>query len=320
MLCEVGTSHGFFALWMVMSVLGLVSMILLSSALFVPYYVHPTFDRWKFKNNPKFPSPELVKKEIIHMCKGLSVATLCPAFTLMASKWGYSQGYCGAGNENALPLFAQALVIFAFTDFSEYLYHLMGHKYSFLWSIHRHHHMFFNPSPFAVIADEYLDQFVRTLPMVILPFVLPINMDMMFAIFAALFYGYGVYLHLGYEVEWLSAHNPILNTSYHHYMHHAISAKNRYNLLLPYIFYYINEFHLILCIYRPIYTGFFFKLWDQLFQTEYTEPCQCVHCRPARTLKMWEEVEKPDYSVLLSPRWWLLSSTRNADISKSKSH
>jgi lathosterol oxidase len=228
MLCEVGTNHGFFALWMVMSVLGLVSMLVLSSALFYPYYVTPTFERWKLKNNPKFPSPELVKKEIIHMCKGLSVATLCPAFTLMASKWGYSQGYCGATPAHALPLLAQTAVIFVLTDFAEYFYHLLGHKYNFLWSIHRHHHMFYNPSPFAVIADEYLDQFVRTWPMVFIPMFLPINMDLMFAIFALLFYGYGVYLHWGYELECLSAHNPVLNTSYHHYMHHAISAKNRY--------------------------------------------------------------------------------------------
>ena len=87
--------------------------------------------------------------------------------------------------------------------------------------------MFYNPSPFAVIADEYLDQFVRTLPMVILPYVMPINMDLLFAIFATLFYAYGVYLHWGYESKYLTAHNPVFNTAYHHYMHHAVSAKNR---------------------------------------------------------------------------------------------
>jgi Delta7-sterol 5-desaturase len=227
MLCEVGTAHGFFALWIVMTVLGLGSMLMLSGAIFYPYYGCPTFERWKMKSNPKFPSPELVKKEIIHMCKGLSVATLCPAFTLMASKWGYSQGYCGAGNGTEFPLWVQCLIIFAFSDFSEYYYHYLGHKFSFLWSIHRHHHMFYNPSPFAVIADEYLDQFIRTMPLVILPMALPINMDLMFAVFAVFFYGYGVYLHWGYEAKILSAHNPVLNTSYHHYMHHAISAKGR---------------------------------------------------------------------------------------------
>eukprot|EP00600_Ochromonadales_sp_CCMP1393_P000965 CAMPEP_0174979830 /NCGR_PEP_ID=MMETSP0004_2-20121128/15017_1 /TAXON_ID=420556 /ORGANISM="Ochromonas sp., Strain CCMP1393" /LENGTH=208 /DNA_ID=CAMNT_0016231437 /DNA_START=312 /DNA_END=938 /DNA_ORIENTATION=- len=203
----------------------------------------------------------------------------------MASKWGLSQGYCGVGNGQEWPLWAQLIVIFVFTDFTEYVYHLMGHKYSFLWSIHRHHHMFYNPSPFSVIADEYLDQFMRTLPMVALPLLMPINMDLLFAIFTILFYGYGVYLHLGYESRYLSAHNPVLNTSYHHYMHHAISAKG-----------------------RPIYTGFFFKAWDALFDTKYTGACACHECRPERSLDEWKQVEKPDYSVLLSVQWWMTSS------------
>ena len=42
------------------------------------------------KNNAEFPAPLMVKKEIIHMCKGLFVATLCPAITLMMTKYTYS--------------------------------------------------------------------------------------------------------------------------------------------------------------------------------------------------------------------------------------
>lgn len=333
MLCEIGTQFGFIALWITLTVLGLLSMLILSGLLFWPYYYSVTFDRWIYKTNPSFPSAVLVKKEIIHMCKGLSVATLCPAFTLMMSKWGMSKGYCGLdphafqtplfssittmtnttatlffNNQSTASSFAsidmigstvsspfvesllfQSLLIFFFTDFYEYGYHWIGHRYATFWSIHRHHHMFYNPSPFAVIADEYLDQFVRTLPMVILPLMTPINMDLLFAIFATLFYGYGVYLHWGYESTILGAHNPIFNTAYHHYMHHAISAKG-----------------------RPIYTGFFFKLWDNVFGTLDEGACRCHQCRPKRTLEQWALVEKPDYSVLLSLGWWLSSTSTHA--------
>lgn len=90
-----------------------------------------------------------------------------------------------------------------------------------MWNVHKHHHVFYNPTPFAVIADELIDQFVRSMPMVILPALLPINIDLLFAIFSTLFYGYGVYLHWGFESPYLSAHNPIFNTSYHHYSHHV---------------------------------------------------------------------------------------------------
>eukprot|EP01036_Dinobryon_divergens_P022989 gene22989-31296_t len=289
MLCEIGTQHGLFALWATMTVLGLISMLILSSFLFYPYYVKPTFERWQKKNNAEFPDPITVKREIIHMCKGLFVATLCPAFTLMMSKWGYSHGYCGVSYSNkeviAQPFVIQAIIIFFFTDLYEYAYHWVGHRYSILWNIHKHHHKFFNPSPFAVIADEYVDQFVRTLPMIILPLLMPINMDLLFAIFATLFYGYGVYLHWGYESTVLTAHNPIFNTAYHHYTHHAISSMN-----------------------RPIYTGFFFKLWDHVFGTTYPGNCSCYQCRPRRSQDEWAKVKKPDYSVLLSPTWWVSSS------------
>lgn len=226
MLCEIATNYGYFVLWIVMTVLAFISVLILSGSLFYPYYVKPTFEKWQYKNNPKFPTPQMVKKEIIQMCKGLAAATLCPAFALMASKWGVSQGYCGE-NDKAFSLFTQTVIIFFFTDFAEYAYHWVGHRFNLFWNIHRFHHMFYNPSPFSVIADEYVDQFVRTMPMVILPTLLPINMDLLFAVFAILFYGYGVYLHWGYETPYLNAHNPIFNTAYHHYLHHAISGKGR---------------------------------------------------------------------------------------------
>lgn len=257
-------------------------MLLLSGSLFYCYYGNPTFESWQYKSNPKFPSPLLVKKEIIHMLKGLSVATLCPAFSLVSSRAGLSKGYCGEAEPSNLPLLWQALLIFFFTDLYEYIYHCFGHAFTFFWQVHRHHHRFYNPSPFAVIADEYLDQFVRTWPMIILPAITPINIDLLFVIFATLFYGYGVYLHWGYESQYLSAHNPIFNTAYHHYIHHAISAKG-----------------------RTIYTGFFFKLWDNVFQTTNPSPCSCYECRPRRSKSQWTKTQKHDYSVLLSASWWL---------------
>jgi lathosterol oxidase len=209
-----------------------------------------------------------------------------PASTLFASEFGFSKGYCGDKYDIGFTGFLyQTIIILCFTDFVEYCYHWLGHRYNFFWIIHKHHHHFFNPSPFAVIADEWPDQFLRTLPMAILPSLLPINLDLLFAIFATLFYGYGVFLHMGFECSFLSAHNIFLNTSYHHYQHHAKSVLG-----------------------KPLYTGFFFKIWDNLFNTYSTEQCKCVECRPKRTLKEFNEIEKPDYSILLNINFWLKSS------------
>jgi len=33
-----------------------------------------------------------------------------------------------------------------------------GHVDFRFWKQHKHHHVFYNPSPFSVIADEWVDQ------------------------------------------------------------------------------------------------------------------------------------------------------------------
>ena len=112
------------------------------------------------------------------------------------------------------------------------------------------------------------------------------NLDTMFMTYIAFFYVYGVYLHSGHEMPWLvDAHNPIVNTSYHHCCHHAVSIKN-----------------------KPLYTGFFFKIWDRLAGSELEDSkCMCVSCETKkgnRTLEKWEKLEKPDYSVLFQYTFW----------------
>lgn len=274
------------ALWGATSLLGAFSVLVLSGMVFLPFYGRPTFEKWQYKMNPKFPSAQLVRKEIAQSLKGVAVGVLCPVFAIYASTrtvFGVrTQGYCGDPHNIGLQGFLiETAIIIAFSDFVEYAYHWIGHRYHFMWNVHKHHHVFYNPTPFAVIADEWMDQFIRSLPMVILPIMMPINIDLLFGIFGTLFYGYGVYLHWGYESPMLSAHNPVFNTSYHHYSHHAVSI-----------------------IGRPVFTGFFFKLWDKIFGTESPNPCGCVECRPKRTRQDYSKVVKPDYSVLLRPGFW----------------
>ncbi len=72
-----------------------------------------------------------------------------------------------------------------------------------------------------------------------------------------------------------------------------------------------TDFHQSSCLRRPIYTGFFFKIWDQIFGTENPGPCACANCRPKRTTQEWLAVEKPDYSVLLNAQWWFATDTRS---------
>jgi len=219
-LCELSQA-GFVSTWIALTSAAIVSLFLMSGTVFYAYYVNPTYEKWTRKTNAKFPKPVDVKNEIIMMVKGLCVGTLCPATALWLAnngdKWGgVSKAYCGAyegGDSFFGPIgynIVQFFVLWIVSDFFEFFYHWCGHYFTFLWTYHKPHHRFFNPSPFAVIADEYLDQFVRSSPLLWFPLIAPVNMDVLFGLFAVFFYGYGTYLHWGYEVDKLSAHNPIL--------------------------------------------------------------------------------------------------------------
>ena len=196
-----------------------------------------------------------------------------------------------------LYILASLLISWIFSDFYEFFYHRLGHICKPFWSVHKNHHVHYNPTPFAVIADEQLDQFMRALPLLIFPMVMPTNMDMLFTMYGGFFYMYGIYLHWGHEFESLSAHHPWINTSFQHYIHHAKSIMN-----------------------KPYHTGFFFKVWDKMFDSvweieskithEKNKKCLCANCcrdRGERSQEAWCKVVVPDYSQLLNWKLWINS-------------
>merc|ERR1712046_173102 len=285
MLCELNAFGNFLSTWIALTVLGLTSILFFSTVLFYYYYVHCTFEKWQYKSNPKFPPPDKVREEVFQMLKGLWTGTLCPAMALYLTQHGKAQGFCGITPDYGYGYHVfMFFVIWIGTDFWEFFYHYLGHKYTFFWNNHKHHYFFFNPSPFAVIADEYIDQFVRSLPMALFPIIMPTNIDLLFFEFAVFFYGYGSYLHWGFEAKWPKPDHPWINTSFQHYLHHAKSVKL-----------------------KPYHCGFFLKTWDILFCSMWTGEDLSAHAALAkgeRTREEWDKVEKPDYSILLQPSFW----------------
>jgi len=283
----------FLLTWFVATAMAALSDLAFSGFAFYKLYwpSQVTYEKWMWKTNPKFPTPEKVRDEIIQTFKSMCCAALCPALAL----WMYAQGdespiptygYCGtlpdAGwSYNLLCFF----IVWIASDFWEFFYHYLGHRFSFMWNWHRHHHVFFNPTPFSVIADEFMDQFWRSLPLLVFPMIMRMNIDVLYFTFTLLFYGTGVYHHSGYELKWPNAHTGFFNTSYHHYLHHSIS---------------INQ--------KPYHCGFMFKAWDQMFGSTYKGKCFCVRCAQEKGLRSREEfakVEIPDYAKLLQLSFWI---------------
>lgn len=288
MLYEIAQRGNFFTTWLALTVMALLMMVVMSGTLFYLYYSRPTYERWRRKTNPEFPSPVTVRREVLQMLKGVYTAAICPALALHLVDLGWSKAYGGLGGYGWGYLVISFFVVWIGSDFYEWAYHRLGHTRPLWWKQHKAHHVFHNPSPFAVIADDHVDQFMRALPLLFIPMLMPVNMDVLFFTYGAFFYGYGVYLHWGYELSWPDAHHPWLNTSFQHYVHHARSTLN-----------------------KPMNTGFFFKIWDRLARSEYAAPpesCLCARCciaRGERTREAFDACFKPDYSPLLSPSFWL---------------
>jgi lathosterol oxidase len=284
MLCEIARHGNFFTTWAVLTLLALAATMAMSAWIFRRYYWAPTIETWRKKSSPNYPSPELVRREVLQMLKGLVTATICPALALTLSQHGWGHAYCGVGERGVGWLVISFFAVWLGTDLFEFAYHRVGHVWRFAWKEHRHHHVFNNPSPFAVIADNPIDQLLRSAPMALFPLLMPMNMDLLFFTFSVFFYGYGAYLHWGHELSWPDAHHPVINTAYQHYLHHARST-----------------------LHRPYHTGFFFKIWDQLAGSMSPDPCACAKCcveRGERSDAAWAKVVLPDYSVLLRPAFW----------------
>ncbi len=88
------------------------------------------------------------------MLKGMLTASFCPAVSLYLTRHNHSMAYCGVEPHGWGYLIFTFFVIWIGTDFWEFLYHWLGHKTTIGWHNHKHHHLFFNPSSFAVIAGR----------------------------------------------------------------------------------------------------------------------------------------------------------------------
>jgi Delta7-sterol 5-desaturase len=283
----------FLTLWAILSLLSLITLLLLSGLLFYSLYVRPSYELWRYKINPKYPSTVKVKEEITVMMQGIVFSTICPALSIYLTRLGVGHGYCEVQQHGVSWLILSFFLIWIGSDFFEFLYHYLGHSSSIMWRLHKGHHCFSNPTPFAVIADDPIDQFFRASPILFFPLLFPVHLEMIFFMFSILFYFNGLIQHSGYEIPWIDGHSSVFLTSYHHYLHHAKSV-----------------------IHQPYYNGQLLQLWDHLFGSIYIGQCVCSRCareKGERTRDQWLTIQKPNYSELLSLQFWISKAQTEKD-------
>lgn len=281
------------AVWLAYTLFAYVALTGTAALAFRWLYCRPTYETWRRKTNPRYPDVATVAREIVlGGLAGPPVVALAPAVHLWAVGRGYLD-HCGAaGTGEAAAAFLPSLVVcLVATDLYEWAWHQLGHRVAALWVVHRHHHQFPNPTPFATIADQPPDNVMRSLyPLVacvVCGWVLgaPPDMDALYGAVGLVNVLWGTYLHSGHEYDVAPYDHPWLNTSFQHHVHHAVSSAS-----------------------TPYHTGFLLRAWDRMAGTQYCGTAVVPAEVARRTRAEWERVVVPDYRVLLDRRWWWRSA------------
>jgi hypothetical protein len=81
-LCEVNQYAGFWTVWVYLTIASFAIVLVMSGAIFKAYYANPTYETWRYKSNPKYPTAEMVRQEIVQLSKGVSISIFSPAMTI----------------------------------------------------------------------------------------------------------------------------------------------------------------------------------------------------------------------------------------------
>ncbi|KAK7429530.1 c-5 sterol desaturase [Neonectria magnoliae] len=173
------------------------------------------FDKRTF-NHPRFIKNQ-VRLEMIQANKALPVMAVITAPIFLLEVRGYGKLYDttdeGPGlwyNYFQFPLFL------VFTDFCIYWAHRWLHTRLVYKYLHKPHHKWIMPTPFASHAFHPFDGYVQSLPYHIFPFIFPLQK----MAYVALFIFVNLWAVMIHDGEYLT-NNPIVNGAACHSLHHS---------------------------------------------------------------------------------------------------
>ncbi|WAR06048.1 SC5D-like protein [Mya arenaria] len=166
-------------------------------------------------------------------------------------------------------LVLSAFTFIAFTDGCIYWIHRFLHHRATYRLVHKHHHRWKVPTPFASHAFHWLDGFLQSCPYHIYPFIFPLHKGLYLGLFVFVNF-WTVSIHDGdYRVPELL--KPFINGSAHHTDHH--------------LFYNYNY-------------GQFFTLWDRIGGS-FRTPSSFLGEGPIKTVEdHWAKLERANGNIV----------------------
>jgi lathosterol oxidase len=186
----------------------------------VVYFVFATlsyvfiFDK-KTVNHPKYLKNQ-ISLEIKQATISLPIMALFTAPIFLAEVRGYGRMYDRTEDGPGLWYnFAQFPLFILFTDYFIYWIHRGLHHPSLYKHLHKPHHKWIMPTPFASHAFHPIDGFAQSVPYHVFPFIFPLQK---FA-YVFLFVFINIWTVLIHDGEYV-ANSPIINGAACHTMHH----------------------------------------------------------------------------------------------------
>ncbi|KAI8090952.1 uncharacterized protein B0P05DRAFT_634647 [Gilbertella persicaria] len=205
-----------------------LSLFLITSFFgWILYFVTATLSYYfvfdhSYKNHPKFLKNQ-VRMEIECATNAIPWMTLLTLPWFLGEVFGKSMLYGGMPkslSEWAYIVISVPVFLF-FTDCGIYWFHRWMHHPSVYKYLHKLHHKWIIPTPFASHAFNPFDGYIQSLPYHMYAFLIPMHKFQYLFMFCFVNF-WTVMIHDG---EFIS-HSEIINTSAHHFVHHVYFNYN----------------------------------------------------------------------------------------------
>ncbi|KAK9373342.1 uncharacterized protein V1513DRAFT_449333 [Lipomyces chichibuensis] len=177
------------------------------------------FDK-RTTNHPKYLKNQM-RMEIQQALSSLPLMSLYTVPWFVAEIRGYSQMYWDPNKYGKAYMFLQYPLFIAFTDFGIYLIHRGLHHPIAYKRLHKPHHKWIVPTPFASHAFHPMDGYLQSLPYHIFPFVLPLHKLSYLILFTFI----NIWTILIHDGEYMT-NNPAVNGAACHTVHHLYFNYN----------------------------------------------------------------------------------------------
>ncbi|KAI0032522.1 C5-sterol desaturase [Vararia minispora EC-137] len=194
----------------------------------IVYFLFSTLSYYLIFNHDMMRHPRFLKNQVWLEIK-TSLAAF-PVMTLLTLPWfeaevlGWSKLYDDPAEYGYLYLAFSALLFLVFTDYAIYWIHRLEHHPSVYKYVHKPHHKWLVPTPFASFAFHPVDGYLQSLPYHIFIFLFPLHRWL----YLGLFVFVQLWTILIHDSDMITGHplEKVINGPAHHTLHHLYFTVN----------------------------------------------------------------------------------------------